>query len=84
MSHTLDHSTTPHGSILIARSDVFCCRYCGHQVAAVVLPGGELAYECQSVRCGHTVHVDCVAALAVRDELTIELPAPRVLVEVQR
>ena len=72
------NSTTIHGSTMIALSEVFCCRHCGHQVASVVLPGGELAYECQAARCGFTAHVDCVAVLAVRDELAIELPAPRV------
>ena len=37
--------------------------------------GDILAYECQSTRCGKTAHVDIPEALAVRDELAIELPA---------
>lgn len=74
--------TTVHGSDLIALSDVFCCAHCGEQVAMVVLLGGDLAYECQSPRCGKTVSVDIPEGLAVRDELAIELPFPRVRVEV--
>ena len=79
MSTTNDF-TTVHGSDLIALSDVFCCAICGEQVALVVLMGDILAYECQARRCGKTVHVDIPEALAVRDELAIELPAPRVRV----
>ncbi len=74
MATTLNN-TTIHGSQFISTSEVFCCRFCSAPVAAVVLPGGELAYECSAKGCGHTVHVDCVEALAVRDELAIELPA---------
>lgn len=44
----------------------------------VILPGGEHAYECSAPACGKTIHEDCVQGLAVRDELAIELPAPRV------
>ena len=58
MAHTND----------ITVSDVFCCRFCQADVALVTLPGGELAYECTSARCGHTVHVDCPDALDVKDE----------------
>jgi hypothetical protein len=55
MSHTCDYLTTPHGSILIAHSDVFCCRYCGHQVAKergigfqiVRIWPGDRTLECQ-------------------------------------
>jgi hypothetical protein len=72
--------TTPHGSDLIALSDVFCCALCGAQVAMVALLGGDLAYECQSPRCGKTVQADIPEGLAVRDELAIELPARRVRV----
>lgn len=72
--------TTPHGSDLVALSDVFCCAICGAQVGLVVLMGDILAYECQSPRCGKTVSVDIPEGLAVRDELAIELPAPRVRV----
>lgn len=74
--------TTVHGSDLVALSDVFCCAQCGAQVALVALLGGDLAYECQSPRCGKTVSVDIPEGLAVRDELAIELPAPRVRVAV--
>lgn len=49
-------------------SEVFQCRYCASDVALVVLPGGELAYECVSARCGHTVHVDCPEALDLKPE----------------
>jgi hypothetical protein len=61
---------------------VFCCSICGAQVGLVVLMGDILAYECQSPRCGKTVSVDIPEGLAVRDELAIELPAPRVRVMV--
>jgi hypothetical protein len=71
---------TSHGSDQIALSDVFCCALCGEQVAFVALLGGDLAYECQSRRCGKTVSANIPEGLAVRDELAIELPAPRVLV----
>jgi hypothetical protein len=64
-------------------SEVFICRECYGDVALVVLPGGDLAYECISPRCCKTVSVDCAEALAIRDELTIELPASRVYVEVR-
>src|SRR5262245_54853058 len=71
------NDTTPHRSRFISISEVFCCKFCGAEVAFVVLPGDELAYECSAPRCGHTVHVDCPEGLAVRDELAITLPTPR-------
>jgi hypothetical protein len=79
MSTTPD-CITPHGSDLVALSDVFCCAICGYLVGLVVLMGDILAYACQSPRCGKTVSVDIPEGLAVRDELAIELPAPRVRV----
>lgn len=60
-------------------SQHFCCNTCGAAVALVELPGGDLAYECQNARCCRTVSVDCPEALALRAELTIELPTPRQL-----
>ena len=56
-------------------SEVFCCGECCAPVALVVQPGGDLTYECQNTRCGKAVSVDCPEALAVQDELAIELPA---------
>lgn len=70
------NSTTVHGSHLISTSEVFCCANCGDTVNYVILPGGDFAYECSAPRCGKTVMEDCVDALAVRDELVIELPTP--------
>jgi hypothetical protein len=75
--------TTGHGSTGITLSEVFCCGACGAPVALVVLPGGDLAYECQGLFCGKTIPSDHVEDLAVRDELAIILPTPRVpIVEV--
>jgi hypothetical protein len=74
--------TTPHGSVHIATSDVFCCCECGAPVAFVLLLGGDMAYECQRPECGKTIHSDRPEGLALIDELAIELPAPRVLAEV--
>lgn len=71
------YSTTVHGSTFIGTSMAFCCNHCGSPVAHVVLPGGDVAYECQSTHCGKTVMLDCPEALAVRDEMTIELPLSR-------
>jgi hypothetical protein len=68
------HSTTIHGSTLIGVSRTFCCKQCSAPVAHVVLPGGDVAYECASARCGKTVMLGCVEALAIRDKLTVELP----------
>jgi hypothetical protein len=70
--------TTCHGSTGITLSEVFCCGICGASLALVVLPGGDLAYECQGLFCGKTILSDCAEDLAVRDELAIVLPAPRV------
>lgn len=64
-------------------SQVFICRECSSDVALVMQPGGDLTYQCISPNCGHTVSVDCPEALDIRDELAIELPAPRVLIEVR-
>lgn len=74
------NSTTIHGSRLLSTSEVFCCAECGEAVNYVVLLGGDYAYECAALACGKTIHEDCVQGLAVRDELAIELPAPRVAI----
>jgi len=77
------HHTTCHGSTSITLSEVFCCGICGASLALVVLPGGDLAYECQGLFCGKTIPSSCVEDLAVRDELAIVLPTPHIpIVEV--
>ena len=61
-------------------SEVFACGICGAPVALIALPGGDLAYECQSPRCRKAVSVDAPEALALVEDVAIELPAPRVKV----
>lgn len=70
------NSTTIHGSRLLSTSEVFCCAECGAAVHYVITPGGDYAYECSAETCGKTIHESCAAGLAVRDDLTIELPTP--------
>ena len=77
------NSTTVHGSHLLSTSEVFCCAKCSEAVNYVITPGGEYAYECSAPTCGKTIHEDCAQGLAVRDELAIELPAPRVAATVE-
>lgn len=73
------NSTIPHGSDRVQISSVFCCCECYARVAMVVLPGGDLAYECQNPGCGKTVHSDLAETLALVEDIAIELVDPREL-----
>jgi hypothetical protein len=59
-------STTPQYS---AVSEVFCCKWCSGPVALATEPGGDLVYACVRPDCGHSVMVDCVEGLAVRESI---------------
>lgn len=77
---------TIHGSNLLATSHVLCCAACHGDIAYVVLPGGDLAVECQSARCGATVAIESVSALPLKDmaltwSAPTEVPPPPVVSE---
>src|SRR4051812_28468567 len=52
-------------------SAIFCCAVCEDSVDLIVLPGGDLAYECVSPTCGKTVHVDCPEGLKIRESIEL-------------
>lgn len=54
-------------------SEVYCCPICHAPVAQLQLPGGDLAYECQSPRCGKAVHSTCIEALALIEDIPFVL-----------
>jgi hypothetical protein len=60
-----------HTSPNLITSEVFCCAECHDRVTLVLLPGGDLGYQCVSARCGKTVHSDCPEALALLDDIIV-------------
>jgi hypothetical protein len=60
-------------------SQVFCCNTCHSPVALVVQIGGDLTYECVNPRCQRVVSVDCPEALALVEDVTLELHAKEVI-----
>jgi hypothetical protein len=49
-------------------SEVFCCKFCGADVALAIEPGGDLSYQCQNAHCGWACSVDCPQALGLKVE----------------
>lgn len=57
----------------ITYSELFCCGICHSPVHICEALGGDLIYQCANTACQKAVSVDCPEALALIEDVTLQL-----------